>query len=391
MLAYTEYSTDARVRREAEALAVVPDFKVRVLCLTEGDKARIWEKNKVTVEEIPQKKYVGDNQLRYLLSYVRFMKLAFFRLTRLFLRKELDVVHVHNMPDLLVFSAIVPRLLGAKLVLDIHDTMPETYEATFSKKKSRLLRKILCRFLGLEEALSCLVAHRVICVNEPQRQVVVKRGVPHGKTFVCMNVPDPSIFGDMADPPAPGRETHCFRLVYHGTIAHRLNIDLAIRAVAELRERIQGLEFIIVGDGKGVEELRLLSDSLGLQEVTKFFGKKSLEEVVRLLREMHLGVVPNDRNPATELMLPVKMMECMALGVPVIVPRLSTIEWYFPQEAVTYFEPGDPRSLAEGILDLYLNPEKREAKASAARKFLRQFAWENQRAGLLGLYEDLLR
>lgn len=391
MVAYTEYSTDARVRREAEAVAELPDFKVRVLCLKEGQQAHTWEKNKVTVEELAQEKYSGVNQFRYILSYIRFMTLTFLRLTALFLQRELNVVHIHNMPDFLVLSALIPRLFGAKLVLDIHDTMPETYEATFSSRNLRLLRPVLRRLLALEETFSSLLAHRVICVNEPQRRTVVGRGVPQTKTFVSMNVPDPTVFGDSCElhftDPRPGS----FRLVYHGTIASRLNIDLAVRAVAELRDKVPGLELNIIGDGSGVKELQAVSESFGLQGVIRFHGKKSLEEIVTLLKGMHLGVVPNDRNPATELMLPVKMMECMALGVPVIVPKLFTIKWYFPEAAVTYFEPGDFKSLALGILDLYMNPEKRERKAKAAREVLRQYGWENHKTGLLGLYQELVQ
>ena len=97
-------------------------------------------------------------------------------------------VHVHNLPDFLVLAGLVPRLAGRKVVLDVHDSIPETFATKFSG--SSTLWKVLC----LEERLSTLLAHRVICVNDPQRDTLVGRGISASKTFVSMNVPDPAIF-----------------------------------------------------------------------------------------------------------------------------------------------------------------------------------------------------
>ena len=80
-------------------------------------------------------------------------------------------------------------LAGRKVVLDVHDSVPETFAAKFSD--GAILQTALC----LEERLSALVAHKVICVNHPQRDALVGSGIPTAKTFVSMNVPDPRLFG----------------------------------------------------------------------------------------------------------------------------------------------------------------------------------------------------
>ena len=103
---------------------------------------------------------------------------------RLLARGQLDVVHVHNIPDFLVLAGLVPRLAGCKVVLDVHDSVPETFAAKFSKG-ARSSGKLFC----LEERLSAALAHSVICVNHPQRDVLVGRGIPDAKTFISMNVP----------------------------------------------------------------------------------------------------------------------------------------------------------------------------------------------------------
>ena len=136
---------------------------------------------------------VARARSRISLSYLRFLLAASTSCLRLLISGKLDVVHVHNLPDFLVFAGLVPRLAGRKVVLDIHDSVPETFAAKFSD--APLVHRLLC----LEERLSAAVAHKVICVNHPQRATLVARGIPDSKTFISMNVPDPRIFGCLFD------------------------------------------------------------------------------------------------------------------------------------------------------------------------------------------------
>jgi len=88
-------------------------------------------------------------------------------------------------------------------------------------------------------------------------------------------------------------------------------------------------------------------------------------------------------------MLPVKMLEYVALNIPVVVPRLPTVQYYFSDEMVSYFEPEDSDALAASILALYRDKEKRKRQARSARKFLDQFGWEIHQKDFLELYSRL--
>jgi len=104
---------------------------------------------------------------------------------------------------------------------------------------------------------------------------------------------------------------------------------------------------------------------------------------------MDLGIIPNKRNMATELMLPVKMLEYVAIGIPVVSARLKTIEHYFSNNMVTFFEPENVESMANAILSMYRDKNRRREQALEARKFIERYGWEKHKKDLIQLYQEL--
>jgi glycosyltransferase involved in cell wall biosynthesis len=384
MVAYTDYAIDARVRREAETLAA-NGFNVRCLTTKNGGAPRRFSLDGVEVQELRVTKYRGKSTRAYVTSYLKFLSVASMACLRLMARGELNVIHAHNIPDFLVFAGLVPRLAGRKVILDVHDSVPETFAAKFSS--AGLVRRVLC----FEERLSALVAHRVICVNHPQRDTLVRRGIPETKTFISMNVPDPRIFGSPEKEPQTSPEPGRLKLVYHGTMVQRLGVDLLIQAVARVRQCAPGVELHLWGYGDDLPTFRALAIELGVGDRVHFVpGGYPLEELPERLKAMDLGVVGNRRSEACDLMLPVKLLEYVSLGIPTVVPRLKTIEHYFRDDMVTYYEPEQVESLADAILHLYRHDELRRHQACRAREVLRQYGWQRQGQELVAMYRSLL-
>jgi len=384
MIAYTNYSTDARVRREAETLAETGEFNVTFLSLMEGKTARSYVRDGVHVRELRIRKYRGKNRVRYILSYFLFLALAFLECAGRALTGKLDVAHVHNMPNFIVFAAIPAKCLGKKVILDIHDSVPETYLAKFSAGRPGILYKLLC----MEERISCGIADRIICVNHPQIEALVRRGMPAGKIVVSMNVPDPRLFPKTAGKTGGGGKT--IRIVYHGTITKRLGIDLAIRAVARLSKHFPDLRFIILGDGDDAAEFAALIQSLHAEETIRFENRMiPVEDLKAFLSDMDIGIVANRKNIATDLMLPVKMLEYIALGIPVAAPRLKTITWYFNDDMISFFEPENVDAIAGAIEALVRSPERRKQQSRNAGAFFEEYGWEKQKHDLLNLYRRM--
>jgi glycosyltransferase involved in cell wall biosynthesis len=384
MIAYTTYLMDARVAREAETLAA---RGFQVLCLTtrNGAGRHTFRRGGVEVRELGVPKYRGKSTLAYVLSYARFLLSSSAACAWLLVKRRVDVVHVHNLPDFLVFAGLLPRLFGKKVVLDIHDSVPETFAAKFQRGT------LVQRVLRLEERLSVSLAHRVICVNHPQREVLVGRGIPDVKTFVSMNVPDPRVFAPVRRGPH-GADPAVFNLVYHGTMAERQGIDLLIRAVARLSGRIPGVRLHLWGQGDDLARFMELTQELNVAQHVLFEPDGiPVHDLARHLSSMDVGVIGSRQSAAGDLMLPAKLLEYVALRIPAVVPRLRTIRHYFSDDMVTYFTPGDDASLAEGVYRLFLEPERRRAQAERAAQFLVEYGWERQGEDFVGLYQGLVR
>lgn len=383
MIAYTIYSQDGRVKRHAEALAERGDH-IDVICLDNGDAPVC---NGVNLVGLAMRRYRGSSKSAYLGSYLRFFRMASNEALKRSLKTRYDVVIVCTMPDAVVVCALLPRLLGSKVVLDVHDTMPELYRDKFGGARGA----IGARFLMLEERMSAWWADRVLAVHDLHRERLEQAGVPAHKIRVVTNSPDPRIYIPAANGPVrDSRERRDFLLVCHGTVTQRMGLDLAIRAVDSLRVRIPGLRLRVVGAGDYFADAQRLVERLGLGKHVEFIAAVPVEQLPGLLVVADAGLVPYRPSSATHLMLPVKLLDYAALRIPAISSRLRTVEHYFTDEAVEYFIPGDEADLAHAIERLYRDPALRARRVEAALRALASVSWQNQRDQYYDAIDSLL-
>ncbi len=383
MVAYAPYPGDTRIRREAEALADRGDA-VDVICLKEEGWEDAQTFNGVRFFQLSIGRYRGASAARYLLQYALFFLAASLRLTSRHLRQRYQVIQVHTMPDFMVFVALVPRLLGAKVVLDVHDLMPELYQTKFSLRESHWL----IRFITWMERRSVGFAHRAIAVHRPHLDALVRHGNPEHKFIILVNLPDPKLVSRQAAVRSP--KAHGFRLIYHGTMAPRNGLRVALRALSRLRTEVDDLELQVYGEGEDIPYLIELAKDLGLSDrFSVHEGWRPIEELVPIILDADAGIVPILYDDFTRYMLPGKLLEYVRLGIPVICSRTKTIESYFDDSMIQYCVPGDVDDLAHKILELYRHPEKRESLRANADSFNREHSWEQQKEIYYQLIDDL--
>ena len=384
MVAYTHYQTDSRVRREAEALVERGDT-VDFICLDNGNEKNPEFYHGVRLLKVPIGRYRGSDATMYLASYLQFFLAASIKLAKLQLKNSYQVIQVHTMPDFMVFVAIIPKLLGAKILIDVHDLMPELYQSKFGFTEEHLF----IRFITWIERLSIGFANRAIAVHKPHFEALCLHGNPSEKFILVHNLADMKIFARETDRQI--RNESSFELIYHGTVSKRHGLDVAVRAVSALHGKIEGLKLSIIGDGDDIPHINALVKELNVGDLVHISqGMIPLDEVVCQIRSADVGIVPILYNNFTKYMLPVKLLEYVAVGKPVICSRTETIETYFDDSMVQYFSPGNVTELAENILFLYQNPDRRSELIENANQFNRAYNWEKQKLDYYDLIDSLL-
>ncbi|HJU09548.1 MAG TPA: glycosyltransferase family 4 protein [Candidatus Binataceae bacterium] len=373
IIAYSHYIFDARVKRHAEALAQA-GYEVDVICLADPQETQKW----VNIIPVSAPRYRGQNRIEYLRQYARFFLQASYLAAKHNHKRRYDVVIVCSIPDAAIVSGVIPKLYGSRLILDMHDTMPELYLEKFPGRSGT----VVAAALKLEERVSAWTADLVFAVHTPHAERLQAAGIPREKIVVIVNSPDPRLFPLPRSQDDEDADDDSFTIVTHGTINRRLGLDTAVEAIGLIRDRIPKLKFRIIGPGEHLETVRHHTIQRSLEDIVEFEDGVPLESLARTLQRVSVGLVPNHATAATQLMLPVKLLEYVNLGIPVVASNLRTIREYFPENAVLYFEPSNPRSLADGLLDLYSNPTERKNLALQALESLKGISWEVQRQKL---------
>jgi glycosyltransferase involved in cell wall biosynthesis len=387
MVVFSLYPFDPRPRRAAEAL-LKEGMHVEYIC--EGD------------ERSPKRETVGGLEilripiqhrrggaLSYAYQYSAFILVSAAILAWRSLRGRYDLVYVHNMPDILVISALLPKLLGAKVILDQHDPMPELMTTIFKMGEDTLGVRVIRRL----EKWSMARADLVITVNAACKRIFSRRSCRVEKIGVVMNSPDEEIFSYRAVRSYPVRTVgQPFVIMYHGSLVERNGLDLAVDAFARLHETVPTAELRVYGRSTPyLEQVMEKVHRLGLDGNVRYLGGKKLEELVHEIEACDVGVIPNHRNTFTDINTPTRIFEYLALGKPVIAPRTLGIQDYFDPDALLYFESGDAEELAAQMAYAAFHTAEMTAIAERGQQVYIAHTWRQEKETLISLVAGLIK
>jgi glycosyltransferase involved in cell wall biosynthesis len=374
---------DPRVAREAEALAA-RGTRVDVLCLRDRGQRVSEVVHGVRYLRLPIRRRRGG-KARYFFEYAAFFFLGFAASTVLALRRRYDIFQAHNFPDVLVFCGIAHQMRGAKIVLDLHDLMPELFMAKFGLAPTSLP----ARLLRFQERLSYDFADLAITTSLAFERALLERSRDGKKLCLVHNSPDERLFPEPSAP-AP-RRVGRFQLIYNGVIAHRSGPDVALRALAIVRPEIPGVRLEFFGSGDTLEDCVRLARELSLEDIVAFHGQIPFADMPPHIAEADLGIIPNRRNPFTSRNFPTRIFEFLRMRKPSVVAKTQGVVDYFDEDGLLYFEPGDERDLARAILEAYRDPEKTRVLLERGLHVYERYRWETEKARYLRLLDDLAR
>jgi len=390
VLLFSYYPSDSRPRRATEALAA-QGVDIDLICLRDNDRDPAHETyGSIHVTRVRLKRQRGG-RLAYIGQYAAFILVSFFYLGWKSLRRRYDLVHVHNMPDVLVFSAIVPKLLGAKVILDLHDPMPELMQTIFKLPEKSFSVMILKRL----EKWSIRFADLVLTVNLACKKIYSSRSCQPRKIQVVINSPDDDVFRlqrvDACEGNGKnGNGSDLFVILYHGSLVHRNGFDLAVESLEKVRQTIPSIRLHVCGERTDFfEKVMESARQRGLDRNVDYLGPCNLNQIVKAIEDCDLGIIPNHRNIFTEINTPTRIFEYLALAKPVIAPKAPGIQDYFGDKDLIFFELGDADDLARKIEFVYSNPTDVAETVKRGQAVYLSHTWSRERATLLNSIGEL--
>ena len=385
MVVYSHYPADNRVRREAEAI-IDNGMSVDVICPIFVNQPKQETVNGVKVYRVGNFRKRGS-KLSYIFEYGYFILMAFYKLMILHLSRRYKVVHVHNLPDILVLSALFPKLTGAKVILDMHEIMPEFFMRKYKKNENSRSIKLL----KYQEKISSKLSDHVIVATPFLKETVSNRSTDASTCTTILNLSDTKYFNCRSNNNT--RPNNKFRLIYPGTLSEMHGVDIVINAIDLIvKERDVPVELNIYGSGPQREKDRVISqiERLKLEEFVKMHKQVYVDEFADLLRTMDAGVVPKRGGTFAEEAISSKLFDFAAVGLPSIVSYTRGDSLYFNDSMVMFFEPGNVKQLADCIVKLYNSKDLRRSLSENSKLLAKKVNWNMMKEDLYAIYAKLI-
>jgi glycosyltransferase involved in cell wall biosynthesis len=376
---------DRRVWQEATTLRD-NGFTVSIICPT----GKGFEKKFEIIDGIAIYRHnlptEGSGALGYLVEYSAALFWEFWLAWKALRQRGFDVIHACNPPDdIFLVGGFFKIFLRKKFLFDHHDINPELYLAKFGKKD------FLYKLMVFLERMTFRTADVSIATNESYKKIAIERGkMPANKVFVVRS--GPSLERMKIQAPVPelkhGRE---FLVGYVGVMGKQEGLQYLLQAAQYIVETLRrnDIQFGIVGGGTELDSLRREAKDMGLEEFVTFTGRVPDKEMLDMLNTADVCVNPDVYNEMNDKSTMNKIMEYMSLGKPIV--QFDLTEGRFSAgEASLYAERNDFVSLANKIVDLIDDPEKRKTMGEFGRRRIEQeLEWKYEAPKLLAAYDAL--
>lgn len=382
ILCYAFYDGNFRIQRYGEALAARGDT-VDVFALRPGGLPAFETVKGINIYRIQGRELIKESRFGYLMRVMLFMLRAFFLITRKHFQKRYDLIHVHSVPDFLVFSCLIPKLSGTKIILDIHDILPEFYSTRYGKSRGSFFVKVLI-FL---ERVSNKFSDYVIIANPIWHERLISRGLNPDKLVTIPNYPNPEIFYPRSKKSSNGK----FVATYPGTLNWHQGVDIAVQAYARVIQEFPEAEFHIYGGGPEKDKLVQLVGELKVEKNVLFRDFLPIDEIVTVMANSDLAIVPKRSKSTfgTEA-ASTKILEFMSVGVPIVVSRTKIDSHYHTDATVKFYDSDDPNQLADAIIEMMRDPSLRNRLSANALAYAQEQSWDRRKIDYLEIVDKLV-
>lgn len=245
--------------------------------------------------------------------------------------------------------------------------------------------------LLLEERLSVFFADRLITVNMLIMKDFQKR-LSGRDFFLLHNSPDMTSLVVNRSEKVLKKTSDLkkeFKIIHHGNILERSGLDRVLPVLTKLNNNKKDTIFKLQVHGKGpfYSRVREKAAEIGVDDYCEFFGEFTHETISPFLGRADCGVVLPHRNRLFDYALPNKFLEYIAAKIPLVSQRLTTLEYYFPEDCVFYVD--SDADIFQKILEIANSPELAKEKANKAYEKMLNISWENESKKYLSFIKEL--
>lgn len=369
VISYSYFLRDSRVRRYAEALN---DFGYKVDIITLNEQIPPSFPFSFILFPLKRRRY---GIFWYFIEYPLFLLFSLFYLSFNTPRKKYKVIHVFNLPDYLVFTAIIPKLLGAKIILDIRDLSPELYQTKYRVSE----RSFIVRILSLLEKYSLIFSDNILTAN-PLFKSLLERKHPFlsEKISLAYECADQRIFY----PSITKKVNKEFNLLYIGTVEKRFAIDMIIKSLQLVVKQKPNCRLTIVpkiyDEGSYFLAIKRMINRYNLNDHVRILQPLPLEEIAEEIRKADMGLVLVEKDLYTDIIFRIKLYEFIACKVPLIVSRTKFLSGSLSNQQIYFLNENTHIELAKAIIQLCRNSKLRKKLADNAFSYYEKYNWRNE-------------
>jgi glycosyltransferase involved in cell wall biosynthesis len=364
----TPIGADCRALRQVDDL-LASGYRVSAVTRRDPANAGYRERPGMKVLEYPPPRE-PDGKLGYLGEYGVSLGWATMLSLSARLRGPIDIVQFCEPPDIYFPLGWILRGLGAKVVVDQRDLMPELFAARYGEDHPTMLSVL--RWL---ERRTQGVAQHTLCSNETFRARLIEAGARPGRATIVGNGPVLSqIQAATADRTLRGQ--HKFFCCWVGVMNLQDHVDLLICIIAHIVHDLRRTDcgFAVIGDGECLAEARAESARLGLEEWVHFPGWLPQDKVFSYLTSADLGL---DTSLQGEIS-PHKVIEYMAVGLPFVAFDVRETR-VLGAGAAALVPPGDLEGFAQQVVALVDDVARRSEMGETGRQRVQaDLSWERQ-------------
>ena len=297
-------------------------------------------------------------------------------------KHRFKIIHMCNPPDLMFLVAWPFKLLGVRVIFDVHDLWPEMFEAKFNKKN------LMYWCVRLAQRLNYACANVVLATNETNRQAALTNGKKSPQSIFLVRtapkIPDTTLPADLSL--KKGRQ---YLVGYVGVMGSADGVGLLLEAAHYVVHHLgrRDVQFLLMGDGPEYNDLLKMREKLGLVDYVDMPGWAYNDFLFKALKTIDLGVtcdIPNAYNHSCTMN---KVLEYMAFSKAQVSFDLKETR-ASALEAGAYVSDVSPDKLAEAIVNLLDDSVRRERMGKIGYNRLHnELNWQRSVNELLAAYE----